>query len=160
MAWESKWDSTKETRIKKAEIAANIAAAIRKTGQVPMPYQPAPDAPAVVSFYCHAKELEGLKRSVAIFRKTLNDTLASLGMRIYQNSFRPDKAMAGSPAEFKDHQIVELVFPDGTATCIMFWPDVAWARHFNPNPPLQITLGGPDSPSVNSAAVINRRFGV
>ena len=158
--WVNKWDSAKESRIKKADIAANIAAAIRKANQVPMPYQPAPDAPAVLSFYCQAKELEGLKRSVAIFRKTLNDTMASLGMRVYQASYRPDKAMAGAPAEFKDHQIAELVFPDGTATYVMFWPDVAWSRHFNPNPPLQLTLGGPDSPSADSAAVVNRRFGV
>lgn len=158
--WESKWDSSKESRIKKADIAANIAAAIRKAGQVPMPYQPAPDVPAVVGFYCEAKQLMGLQRSVSIFRKTLNDTLASLGMRIYQHSFRPDKAMAGAPAEFKDHRIAELVFPDGTATYVMYWPDVMWQRHFNPNPPLQLTLGGPDSPSADSAAVINRRFGL
>jgi hypothetical protein len=157
--WESKPQGP-ESRIKKAQIAENIVAAIWKAGQVPMPYQASPDVPAVVGFYCHAKELEGLKRTVAIFRKTLNDTMASLGMRIYINSFRRDKALAGAPAEFKDHQIVELVFPDGTATFVMFWPDVLWSHNFNPDPPLQVTLGGPDASSVSSAKSVNRRFGI
>jgi hypothetical protein len=130
----------------------NLVAAIERAGQVPMPYQVAPWGPAVVSFYCNAAELQGLRLSVAHFRKTLDAAMAIVASRIYGGAAYTDKKGAVG-----DHRIHELVFPDGSATYAIFWPGVEWKREYNPNPPLQITLGGPDSPSKNSAQAVHLR---
>lgn len=147
-------------RMSKDDVATNIVKAIRKAGQVPMPFQETPDGPAVLGYYVQSKELAGVKATVAIFRKTLNDTMASLGMRIYGFSTVSHRgSVHAAPAEWKDQRAVEITFPDGTATYAVFYPEVLWQRHFNPDPPLVTTHGGPNVPAVDSAFFVNRRFG-
>lgn len=153
-------DLTPSKRMTQSDMAKNIVAAIRKAGQVPMPYQEHVDAPACVAFYVDGPALHTAMASVEIFRKTLDATLASVGFRVYAYSTKPNKSSVhSSPAEWRDHHAKLLTFPDGSRTYVVYWPEMAWQRAFNPDPPLQLTLGGPNSPSVASASAVNARFG-
>ena len=126
--------------------SANIVAAIRKAGQEPMPFCEYIGGPACVSFIVDQPELRKVEASVEIFAKTMQACLASTVMRVWAESTTPHRSnVLVSPAEYKDHHVAEIVFPDGTKSCIVYWPGIAWLHKYNPAPPLQVSVGGPDA---------------
>jgi hypothetical protein len=142
-------------RFSSDDIARNIVAAIRKVGQVPMPYQEQPDMLAVVGYWCDCGDFSKVNASVEIFMRTFQATQ----LAIWAASNKPNRASVhASPAEWKEQHARPMVFPDGSLVMCVWWPEVLWQRAFNPNPPLQVSAGGNDTYGAGSAKSINARF--